>query len=73
MITATATDMNLSITLYTTVAHTFLGKSEPALLLTSTPRTVTSENTIEPIQLWLARLGGLSYKRLQVLEKPRVF
>jgi len=65
MIATTATDMSISITPYAT--HTFLGKSQQALA--STPRTVTSENMIELIKLWHARLGGLSFKRLQALAK----
>jgi len=67
MIATTATDMSISITPYDT--HAFLGKSEQALELTSTTRTVTSEHTIELIKLWHARLGGLSFKRLQALAK----
>ena len=63
MIETTATDISISITPCDT--HAFLGKSEQALELTSTARTVTSEHTIELIKMWHARLGGLSFKRLQ--------
>jgi len=65
MIATTATDMSISITPYATQA--VLGKSEQALA--STPRNVTSENTIELIKLWHARLESLSFKRLQALAK----
>jgi len=59
--------MSISITICHT--HAFLGKSEQALEFTSSTRTVTSEHTIELIKLWHARLGGLSFKRLQALAK----
>ena len=67
MIATTATDMSISITPCDT--HAFLGKSEQALTLTSTTRTSTSEHATEVIKLWHARLGGLSFKRLQALAK----
>ena len=67
MIASTATDMSISITPCDT--HVFLGKSEQALEFTSSTRTVTSEHTIELIKLCHARLGGLSFKRLQALAK----
>jgi len=66
MIATTVTDMSISITPCDT--HAFLGKSEQALELTSN-RTVTSEHTIKLIKLCHARLGGLSFKRLQALAK----
>ena len=52
VIATTATDMSISITPYAT--HAFLGKSQQAS--TSAPCNVTSENTIELIKLWHARL-----------------
>jgi len=67
MIATTATDMSISITPCDT--HVFLGKSEQALEFTNSNRTITSEHTIELIKLWHARLGGLSFKRLQALAK----
>jgi len=67
IIETAATDMSISIT--PCDKHPFLGKSEQALELTSTTRTVTSEHTIELIKLWHARLGSLSFKPLQALAK----
>jgi len=67
MIETTATDMSISIMPCDTRA--FFGKSEQVLELTSTTRTVTSEHSLELIELWHARLGGLSFKRLQALAK----
>jgi len=67
MIETTATDMSISITPCDT--HAFLGKLDQALELTSTTCTVTSEHTIELIKLWHARLGDLSFKRLQAWAK----
>jgi hypothetical protein len=67
MIETTATDMSISIVPCDTRA--FLGKSEQVLEWTSSTRTVTSEHTLELIKLWHARLGGLSFKRLQALAK----
>ena len=56
MIANTTTKMSISIT--PCDEHAFLDKSEQALELTSTNRTVTSEHTIELIKLWHAQLGG---------------
>jgi len=67
MIATTARDMSISITPCDT--HAFLGESEQELEFTSSTRTVTSEHTIELIKLWHARLGGLSFQRLQALAK----
>jgi len=67
MIANTTTKMSISIT--PCDEHAFLDKSEQALELTSTNRTVTSEHTIELIKLWHAQLGGLSFKRLQAPAK----